>query len=128
MSISRAHPRDSEAEGDELSPHELREQMRVQRELLAVLHADGAARTRQQDGPGVKLLAAGVPFVVGVLIGVLGTIAVLSGRVSTLEAESKQHGESIAEVKNGQAQLLSTVQEISGYIKGLSANATTKRP
>jgi hypothetical protein len=114
----RGHQHD-EGEGDEeLTPYERRAAFQVQRELLAVLHSDREARTRASDGGALsRTLAAAVPFVLGVLIGVLGTISLLSGRIATLEAESKAHGDAIARGADAQAKTLELVQSLDVYVR-----------
>ena len=75
-----------------------REAHRVQSELLRILHAEGEARTRVSDAPKRSVLDAAVPFVVGVLIGALGTYAGISARIAVLETVQVQTTKDIAEV------------------------------
>jgi hypothetical protein len=91
-------------EGDDVEPTP-REAMRVQSELLRVLHAEGEARTRRTDKPKA-ILESAVPFVVGILIGSLGTYAGISGRLATLEAVQQQQTREMSETRAALNELL----------------------
>lgn len=95
MAILPRHASDAELTVPELLA-ELREARAIQRELLDVLHGDGEARTRRTDAsPVARALNSVVPFMVGLLIGVLSTVAAMTGRISTLEEQSRQNGAAI---------------------------------
>lgn len=107
---------------------ELREQRRLQGELLDVLHADGEARTRGSDGSALsKFVAAAVPFVVGILIGVLGTLAAVVGRISTLEAESRAHGDAIVSNAATTARVLETVTRVDARLDAMVRPASGRK-
>lgn len=118
MPIRGRHEYD-EGEGDEeLTPFERREALRVQRELLAVLHSDREARTRTSDGSALsRMMGAAVPLVIGILLGVFGTLSVVIGRISTLEAESKSHGEAIERGADQSARTLDIVTRLDAYVR-----------
>jgi hypothetical protein len=93
-------------EEGEPSSHDMRtEAMRVQSELLRVLHAEGEARTRRTD-KAKPLIESAVPFVIGVLIGALGTYAGISGRLATLEAVQQQQTREMSETRSALNELL----------------------
>jgi hypothetical protein len=119
MAITRGRaPREEASDGDEMTPAESREAARIQRELLAVLHSDREARTRLSDGSvAARLISAAVPFVVGILIGVLGTLAALVGRISTLEAESRAHSEAISFNAATTSRTLETLTRLDAYVR-----------
>lgn len=99
---------------------ELRESRRVQGELVSILHHDGEARTRRHDaGPRARLLEGALPFLVGLLLGVMGTYATLSGRISTLEAETRQHGLSINALTTDSRETLVRIREVQDDIATL---------
>jgi len=110
----------SEGEDVILSPTEQREALRVQRELLSVMHADGEARTRNADRAAPSLLNQATIFFVGALIGALATFSALTGRIATVEATLAQHGSAIAELKQGAEEVRASNREILGILRASS--------
>jgi hypothetical protein len=110
MTARRAEP-----EGDDVIE---REAARVQAELLRVLHADREARTRTMDGPPRKgIMESAVPFVVGVLLGVLGTYSAFSGRLATLEAVQSQQTREISETHTALLETRVALNELLSYTR-----------
>lgn len=104
MNAIRKHTDDDDGDDVDVNPTEAH---RTQRELLRVLHAEGEARTRRDDHPPRKLWESAVPFVIGILIGALGTYAGISGRLATLEAVQVQQTREMVETRAALNELLS---------------------
>lgn len=100
---------------------ELREARRVQAELVGVLHHDGEARTRRTDGSAVeKITGAAVPFVIGILLGVASTYAAISGRLATLETQSKQYSDAIGALQSDTRETLRIVRGVESAVTTLT--------
>jgi hypothetical protein len=91
--------------------------MRIQRELLAVVHADGEARTRAGDKAPRSLLDNATTFLLGVLIGALATFAGLNGRLTATETTLAAHGTAITELKAGIEDARAANREILGILR-----------
>jgi hypothetical protein len=96
---------------------ELRRAYRTQRELLEVLHGDGIAATRDTDRRPPFPWFVVVSFVVGVLLGVAGTLAALTGRLATVETKVEAQAQSIeqnrAATVAGFTELRTSIQELT---------------
>jgi hypothetical protein len=98
-----------------------------QGELLRVLHADDIARTRASDSVPRKLMDSAVPFVLGTLLGALGTYAGISGRLATLEAGqgqlgavTRQQADAIAAQAREVADVRVAMNEVLVYVRARS--------
>lgn len=103
-----------------------REAYRVQVELLRVLHADSEARTRIGDGRR-GIMDHSVPFVIGILIGALGTYAGIAGRMatqeeklSTVQVVTRQQAEDMKEVRG-------SLSEVLVYVRSQQAGSPTRK-
>lgn len=100
---------------------ELRESRRCEAELLAVLHRDGEARTREGDHARPSwVLSAATPLLLGILVGALAAYSASTGRMSTLEAENRQYAGALASLRSDQKETLTLVRQVQSDIRSLA--------
>jgi hypothetical protein len=65
-----------------------------------------------------------LPLLIGIIIGALGALSAITGRISTLEAESRQHGEDVRELKQLAGENAKATRENGALIDRLLAQVS----
>lgn len=117
---------DREREGWPESPGEellrLRRVAAMQSEVLQQLHAEGDVRSRSGDGGGLRRALESLTLLLtGIVLGCLGTLASLNGKISTIEAVQLQHAAALARFDQRGDALLQGQQEMTVKLERLVA-------